>query len=176
MNEASFLRYGSIHRNTYIESPKVLTEELSFKKNRRVFPAGQITGVEGYLESAAIGLMISQMVSHKIAGKKFSYPPKESVSGSLINYLRFGTRSSFSPMNVNLGLLPEVPDEFKKIPKKEKKRKKCELARKFFKEWGVSTFIPPSAWQLLLQTLPLKESPSEKKANQRPLKTEIHLH
>lgn len=136
LREASFLRYGSIHRNTYIESPKVLTEDLSFKKNKRVFPAGQITGVEGYLESAAIGLMIAKMVSHKVEEKEFSYPPKESVSGSLINYLRFGTRSSFTPMNVNLGLLPEVPEEFKRMKKKDKKLKKCEIARASFEAWN----------------------------------------
>ncbi len=177
LSEASFLRYGSIHRNTYIESPKVLTEELSFKKNRRVFPAGQITGVEGYLESAAIGLMISQMVSHKIEEKKFSYPPKESVSGSLINYLRFGTRSSFTPMNVNLGLLPEVPDEFKKIPKKEKKLKKCEIAREFFREWEVSIFSLQATEQLLLQNLPLKDPLLVKEETRfPPLQAETHSH
>ena len=132
LKEATFLRFGSIHRNTYIESPKVLAEDLSFKLNRRVFPAGQITGVEGYLESSAIGLIVSQCLSHLASEKSFSYPPKETIMGSLVHYILTGTKSSYTPMNVNLGLLPELPYEMRKMKKKDKKIKKCERAAKSF--------------------------------------------
>ena len=132
LKEATFLRFGSIHRNTYIESPKVLEKDLSFKFNRRVFPAGQITGVEGYLESSSIGLIVSQCLTHRIKEKEFYYPPKETILGSLIHYLLIGTKSSYTPMNVNLGLLPELPFEMRKLKKKDKKIKKCERATKSF--------------------------------------------
>lgn len=135
LREASFHRFGSIHRNTYIQSPDVLEDDLSFKENRRVFPAGQITGVEGYLESSAIGLIITQRLIHKIQGNSFSYPPPETVLGSLVNYIQKGTKSKFTPMNVNLGLLPGLPEEFRRLKKKDKKLKKCERARQSFSSY-----------------------------------------
>ena len=135
LSESSFLRFGSIHRNTYIKSPEVLTENLSFKKNKRVFPAGQITGVEGYLESSAIGLIVAQKITHLIKEEEFRFPEPETILGSLIHYIRFGTKSKFSPMNVNLGLLPSLGEEFKRIKKKEKKIKKCERARESFQAY-----------------------------------------
>lgn len=135
LKNANFLRYGSIHRNTYIESPKALAEDLSFKSNRRVFPAGQITGVEGYLESSAVGLAIAQRVIHLVEEKEFSYPPPQTILGSLINYISIGTKGKFSPMNVNFGILPELPDNYKRIKKKEKKLKKCLIAQKSFESY-----------------------------------------
>ena len=75
LKNAEFFRFGSVHRNTYMQSPKLLNNDLSFQKNDRIFLAGQITGVEGYTESSAIGLLAGLAVSAKLNGKEFVMPP-----------------------------------------------------------------------------------------------------
>ena len=85
--DIEILRYGTVHRNTYLQSPKVLNKDLSFKLNSRIFAAGQITGVEGYLESAAIGLLAGKFISAKAMQRKFFAPPPETVLGALLQYV-----------------------------------------------------------------------------------------
>lgn len=136
---AEFLKYGSIHRNTYLDSPKVLTPNLSFKKNSRVFLAGQITGVEGYTESTAIGLLAAIAVHH--IGEDISLPPKDTMIGALLHHVTYGGLGAYVPMNTNLGLLPHV-ERNKKISKAQKKEIQCQKALKAFNEWFSKTLQP----------------------------------
>lgn len=130
--QAEFLRFGSVHRNTYLESPKFLSSDLSFKKNNRIFLAGQITGVEGYTESAAIGLLAGRFAADRVGGKKSILPPRECILGALLDYVTFGNLGRYEPMNANLGLLPKVSIQGKKLPKHERKKFQCQTARTNF--------------------------------------------
>jgi methylenetetrahydrofolate--tRNA-(uracil-5-)-methyltransferase len=104
LNKATILRYGSVHRNTYINAPKLINKRLQFEGNGRVFVAGQLTGVEGYMESTAMGLIAGLSASSFAEGRDFIPPPPETAIGSLIDYVTT-ERDHFQPMNINFGLL-----------------------------------------------------------------------
>lgn len=112
LKNALFLRYGSVHRNTYIQSPVVLSESLQLKKNSNIFFAGQITGVEGYVESTAMGFVAGLSAHAYERGKTFIPPPQDTCVGALLQYITTET-NNFQPMNVNFGL-------FKDYRKREK--------------------------------------------------------
>lgn len=117
---ASFLHLGSVHRNTFLNSRKVLNEDLSSKKFPNLFFAGQITGVEGYTESASIGLYTASQVLRKIQGRGHFPWPKETGIGALVNYVMTCERPS--PSNINFGLLPQV--ELTKEQRRDRKNRK----------------------------------------------------
>ena len=142
MSQANFLRLGSIHRNTYINSPKVLREDLSFRKDPRIFLAGQLTGVEGYVESAATGVIAGISVCSRLKKMEFILPPEDTIIGELIRYVVGKSRKvdtkHFSPLNANMGLIGIDGIDFssfdeevkkllskKKLSKEEKNRIKC---------------------------------------------------
>ncbi len=131
LKNAEFLRFGSVHRNTYVKSPEVLNADLSFKANGRVFLAGQITGVEGYTESAAIGLVAARAAAAKARGETFTMPPAETVLGALVRYVTKGGLGDFQPMNANLGLLPPL-DRERGESKADKKARQCAQAAAAF--------------------------------------------
>ncbi len=115
LENAEFARLGGLHRNTFLNSPKVLDERLRLKADPRLRFAGQITGVEGYVESAAIGLLAGRMAAAERQGRSFTLPPPTTAHGALINHITGGhiettdnRGSSFQPMNVNFGLFPPV--------------------------------------------------------------------
>ncbi|OPX96444.1 MAG: Methylenetetrahydrofolate--tRNA-(uracil-5-)-methyltransferase TrmFO [Syntrophorhabdus sp. PtaB.Bin006] len=114
LRNAVFLRYGSIHRNTYINSPAVLTRDLRLSGNERVFLAGQITGVEGYIESTAMGLLAGVSVCASLEGHTFAPPPEDTCIGALLNYITTENKH-FQPMNVNFGLLKGYNKKHKDI-------------------------------------------------------------
>jgi len=119
LENARFARMGSIHRNTYIHSPSLLTDALQLKKNPAIFFAGQITGVEGYLESAAMGLLAGLFTAFLLEGKTLPPPPPSTTLGALLRYITSPeTEKDFQPMNINFGILPPLTG--KKIRKKEK--------------------------------------------------------
>lgn len=138
LENADFLRFGSVHRNTYVKSPDALNQNLSFKSNGRVFLAGQVTGVEGYTESAAIGLIAGRNASAKILGQEFSNPPQDSMLGSLVQYITVGPLGDYSPMNANLGLLPMIA-KVRGQGKKDRHAQKVALAWKSFESWHCQT-------------------------------------
>jgi len=110
LEEAQFARLGGLHRNTFIKSPKLLDDQLRLKVMPRIRFAGQITGVEGYVESAAIGLMAGRMAAAEALGSEFSAPPIETAHGALLSHITGGANiDTFQPMNVNFGLFPEIP-------------------------------------------------------------------
>ena len=109
LNNAVFARLGGIHRNTFINSPTLLDQEMRLKTKKHIRFAGQITGVEGYVESAAMGLLAAKLAINEINGSKSILPPAETATGSLLNHITKGANAdTFQPMNVNFGLFPTI--------------------------------------------------------------------
>ncbi len=106
LESAEFVRFGVIHRNTYLQSPTALTSQLEFQKKPNLYAAGQITGVEGYVESAAMGILAGYFAVAKVRQKPLPDLPRESALGSLISHLQDDTPREFAPMNINWGLFP----------------------------------------------------------------------
>lgn len=113
LEKAKFLRFGSLHRNTYIHSPSLLRETLQLKKDERILFAGQITGVEGYVESTAIGLMAGINAALLAQGKLPVVPPFTTAIGNLLRYITNPQVKEFQPMNINFGLFPPLPRSLK---------------------------------------------------------------
>jgi len=111
LERAEFLRYGLMHRNSYLDSPSVLNGDLSLKAAPHLYIAGQLSGVEGYVESAAIGLEAALNFWRKKEGKTFLPVPPETVLGALTHYLLFSSKAYFEPMNANWALLPQSAKE-----------------------------------------------------------------
>ena len=134
LENAQFVRYGSIHRNTFIHSPSLLLPSLQLKTNVNVFFAGQITGVEGYTESAAMGLLAGLNAAFIIEGKQLQPPPVKTAIGALLHYI-VSTESSdrFQPMNINFGLLDTLPE--KKTKKKERNILHVNQALQALNDW-----------------------------------------
>jgi len=118
LERAEFVRYGSLHRNTYIHSPFLLFRTLQLKKDPSIFFAGQITGVEGYIESAATGLLAGINVSRYLKGLPFITPPKTTIIGALVHYITDTQVSPFQPMNANFGILAPLTERVKRTQKK----------------------------------------------------------
>lgn len=133
LENAQFLRYGQIHRNTYINSPALLGETLQMKAHPRVLFAGQICGVEGYVESIATGLMAGVNAAALARGSDPAPPPRASAFGSLTHYVTHAQSKNFQPANITFDLLP--PLEIKIRDRKERHRMQCELALKAFDAW-----------------------------------------
>lgn len=133
LENAEFVRYGVIHRNTYIDAPRVLDPFLRLREHPRIFVSGQLTGVEGYVESAAMGIL-SGMHSARIARSEDPIdPPRETAYGSLLAHLRDETEREFSPMNINWGLFPDPP--FEARDKGVKRAAKLEAAQRSMHQW-----------------------------------------
>jgi methylenetetrahydrofolate--tRNA-(uracil-5-)-methyltransferase len=139
LENAEFARLGGLHRNTYLNSPKVLDAHLRLKAMPRLRFAGQITGVEGYVESAAMGIMTGHMAAAERLGKTFTTPPATTAHGALVNHITGGhlpttdnATLSFQPMNINFGLMPpptELPVKGMKHADKAIARKKAYTSR-----------------------------------------------
>ncbi len=127
LEKCEFLRYGSMHRNNFINSPKVLQYDFSLKTQRNIFFAGQIIGVEGYTESIASGLLTAQSVLARMEGKTFILPHETTMLGGVFKYILEYTGKNFQPMNANFGLLPHLE---KKIGKSDRYAAYAERALK----------------------------------------------
>jgi len=135
--KAEFFRLGSLHRNTFIKSPALLDNTLRLKKNPRIMFAGQITGVEGYVESASMGLMAGRFLADMVAGKEPAAPPSDTAHGALLGHIS-GTRiAGFQPMNINFGLLPtgNKREGKRRLSRSERRRSVSDRALKTLKEW-----------------------------------------
>ena len=109
LEQAEFVRYGVMHRNTFLDSPKVMTPALHLKEHPRVYFAGQITGFEGYMESAACGLLAAHSIWKALEGQNFQAPPAGTMCGALLEYIT-APNKNFQPMGANMGILPGRPD------------------------------------------------------------------
>jgi methylenetetrahydrofolate--tRNA-(uracil-5-)-methyltransferase len=144
LEQAEFARLGGLHRNTFIRSPILLDRQLRLKSASHIRFAGQITGCEGYIESAAVGLMAGMMAAHELAGREFTAPPKTTAFGALLGHITGDAEAdSYQPMNINFGLFP-APEG--KVHKKERKaaltsRARTDLAR-WISDQGISSDMP----------------------------------
>ncbi len=125
LQHAEFLRYGSIHRNTYLNSPATLTAHLSAKDDERLLFAGQLVGVEGYTESLGTGLLAGINLARLLQGERPLVPPPETMLGALVRYVHQADPAHFQPMNANFGLLPPLD-----IQVRDKQKKKALLSER----------------------------------------------
>jgi methylenetetrahydrofolate--tRNA-(uracil-5-)-methyltransferase len=133
LENARFLRYGQIHRNTYINAPSLLHDTLQMKEHPRVMFAGQICGVEGYVESIATGLMAGVHAAALASGADLVPPPRASAFGSLTHYITQADPKNFQPANITFDLLPGL--EKKVRDRQERHRLQCEAALREFDGW-----------------------------------------
>lgn len=113
LHDAEFLRYGVMHRNTFINSPRLLNASYSLRSDKRIFFAGQITGVEGYMESASSGIMAGLNAARYLLGKEPLVLPNTTVTGALARYISDETVTNFQPMGANFGMLPPLPEKIR---------------------------------------------------------------
>lgn len=133
LENARFLRYGQIHRNTYINSPALLTSTLQMREHSNVLFAGQICGVEGYVESIATGMLAGVFATQLLAGETPVAPPRESALGSLLHYVTNADPKKFQPANITFDLLP--PLEKKVRDRQQRHRMQCERALDGLERW-----------------------------------------
>ncbi len=133
LENAEFVRLGSVHRNTFLNGPALLNPQLSLKTHSNVFFAGQITGVEGYMESTAMGILAARQISAELENRVESPPSPDTMMGALLRYITEAEPSTFQPMNANFGLL-NPPD--RKMRKSERKMWYAERALKKAKEYA----------------------------------------
>ncbi len=137
LEHASFLRYGQIHRNTYIHAPSLLTETLQLRSHANILVAGQLSGVEGYTESIASGLLAGRYAAALAHGEQPTPAPRLSANGSLTHYITHADTKRFQPANITFDLLPPLEDDLRKKirDKKERHRLQCERALGAWAEW-----------------------------------------
>ena len=134
LEHAEFVRYGVMHRNTFLESPKVLTKQQFLADHPNVFFAGQITGFEGYMESAASGLLAARNLYARLEGKVLPPPPVDTMCGALIQYLTTENKH-FQPMGANMGILPPLPEESRPRDKRLRYMAAAQRAVASFQQW-----------------------------------------
>ncbi|HEY0149359.1 MAG TPA: methylenetetrahydrofolate--tRNA-(uracil(54)-C(5))-methyltransferase (FADH(2)-oxidizing) TrmFO [Allosphingosinicella sp.] len=141
LEKAEFARLGGLHRNTFINSPQLLDRTLRLKKAPHIRFAGQITGCEGYVESAAVGLMAGRFAAAELSGQDLATPPPETALGALLGHITGGAEADlYQPMNVNFGLFPPIDGKTKKA---DRKRLYTTRAEEKLAEWTAS--LPPHA-------------------------------
>jgi methylenetetrahydrofolate--tRNA-(uracil-5-)-methyltransferase len=133
LEKAEFARLGGLHRNTFINSPKLLDSTLRLKASPNIRFAGQITGCEGYVESAAIGLLAGRFAAAELKGETLAPPPPETALGALLGHITGGAEAAtYQPMNVNFGLFPPVDGKTRKA---DRKRAYTDRAKAKLEEW-----------------------------------------
>lgn len=136
LENAEFARLGGLHRNTFIRSPELLDPTLRLKTRPHLRFAGQMTGCEGYVESAAVGLMAGRFAAAELAGKELAPPPVETAMGALLHHITgAAVAETYQPMNVNFGLMPPIPGRTKKA---DRKKMYTARARDAFGEWAAA--------------------------------------
>jgi methylenetetrahydrofolate--tRNA-(uracil-5-)-methyltransferase len=137
LERAEFIRFGQMHRNTYICSPKLLRETLQMRERPRVFFAGQISGIEGYTEAMATGMLAGMNAARLARGREPVAPPRASATGSLTYYLANADAANFQPANTTFALLPPLEPEVRRTAKRKAERHRIQVERglKAFREW-----------------------------------------
>jgi methylenetetrahydrofolate--tRNA-(uracil-5-)-methyltransferase len=147
LENAKFLRYGQIHRNTYINAPRVLTETLNLREHPGIFFAGQISGVEGYTESIATGMLAGLYAAARATGIESAPIPRQTALGSLVHYITHAEGKRFDPANITFDLLVPLDEESRRRirDKKERHRLQCERALAAFDQWWTGLRLRPQA-------------------------------
>jgi len=136
LENASFARLGGIHRNTFINSPRLLDNQMRLRSRPNIRFAGQVTGVEGYVESAAMGLLAGRMAAAEIRGEILPPPPPETATGALITHITGGAEAkTFQPMNVNFGLFPPIDAKGGRKGRKDRYKAYTDRAKDAFTQW-----------------------------------------
>ena len=136
LENASFARLGGIHRNTFINSPTLLDDRMRLRNRPNIRFAGQITGVEGYVESAAMGLLAGRMAAAELLGRNLLPPPPETATGALITHITGGAEArTFQPMNVNFGLFPPIDAKGGRRGRKDRYKAYTDRAKDAFTQW-----------------------------------------
>jgi len=136
LEEAAFARLGGIHRNTFLNSPTLLDAQMRLKSQPHIRFAGQITGVEGYVESAAMGLLAGRMAAANLQGRELPAPPPETAMGALIHHITGGADAkTFQPMNVNFGLFPPIDARGGRRGRKDRYKAYTDRAKAAFAQW-----------------------------------------
>ncbi len=136
LQEASFARLGGIHRNTFINSPTLLDDRMRLRTRPNLRFAGQITGVEGYVESAAMGLLAGRMAAAEILGRDLAPPPQHTAMGALVHHITGGAEAkTFQPMNVNFGLFPPIGARGGRRGRKDRYKAYTDRAKQAFAAW-----------------------------------------
>jgi len=135
LEKAQFVRYGQMHRNTFLCSPEILQLTLQMKKRSNLLFAGQLTGVEGYAGNIATGFLAGTNAARLLSNKSVFIPPEETMLGSLLRYITSANADHFQPMKANFGLLPEIPTSSRRIPKRQKYQRKAERAIKAMQDY-----------------------------------------
>ncbi len=155
LESARFLRYGQIHRNTYINSPTLLNPTLQMKAHPNVLFAGQICGVEGYVESIATGLIAGMNAAVLATGGEPAPAPRATAFGSLVHYITQAETKNFQPANITFDLLPALDRKVR--DRKERHRLQCELALQEFKEWlRINSFQPAQPTPSAAEAVPVE--------------------
>lgn len=142
LEQARFERLGSVHRNTFVDSPKALDDDLSLRNRPGVYLAGQISGVEGYVESAACGMLVGLELSHRARGLPFSFPPRTTMLGGMVGHLRDPSRD-FQPSNVMWSLVS--PFEGGRMNKRARRDAQSERALQDLETWLSAVIGSPDA-------------------------------
>ncbi|MDZ4392388.1 methylenetetrahydrofolate--tRNA-(uracil(54)-C(5))-methyltransferase (FADH(2)-oxidizing) TrmFO [Cypionkella sp.] len=136
LHNANFARLGGIHRNTFINSPTLLDDQMRLKSRPNIRFAGQITGVEGYVESSAMGLLAGRMAAAELQGRTLPPPPPDTAMGALITHITGGAEAkTFQPMNVNFGLFPPIDARGGRKGRKDRYKAYTDRAKESFTEW-----------------------------------------
>ena len=137
LENATFLRYGQIHRNTYIHAPSLLTESLQLRRHASIMIAGQLSGVEGYTESIASGMLAGIYAASIANGNEPAIAPRLSANGSLTHYITHAETKKFQPANITFDLLPPLEEDLRKKirDKKERHKLQCDRALEAWGEW-----------------------------------------
>lgn len=147
LENATFLRYGQIHRNTYINAPALLTESLQLRQHPSVMISGQLSGVEGYTESIASGMLAGRYAAALAAGEQPVVAPRGSANGSLAHYITHAESKRFQPANITFDLLPPLEEELRRNirDKKERHRLQCERALAAWDGWLAASAVGSTA-------------------------------
>lgn len=136
LQDASFARLGGIHRNTFLNSPTLLDDQMRLKSRPNIRFAGQVTGVEGYVESAAMGLLAGRMAAAELLGRTLPPPPADTAMGALITHITGGAEAkTFQPMNVNFGLFPPIDAKGGRKGRKDRYKAYTDRAKDSFTAW-----------------------------------------
>jgi methylenetetrahydrofolate--tRNA-(uracil-5-)-methyltransferase len=141
--EAEFYRLGRVHRNTYLDAPRVLDTFLAVRENPRVSLAGQLTGLEGYVEAIATGMLAGAFTADRLAGNAVTAPPPETALGTLLEFVSGYEGKEYRPTNVNFGLFPAVDGP--RLRGRERYEKIVQRAEVAFERWMEGRPVPLGA-------------------------------
>ncbi len=144
LENAKFLRFGQIHRNTYINAPTLLSETLQLHARPDILIAGQLSGVEGYTESIACGMLAGRFAAQLAQGRRPTPPPRPTAHGSLVHYITHADAKKFQPANITFDLLPPLEEDLRRRvrDKKERHRIQCERALAAWHPWLAGRTAP----------------------------------